>query len=48
MQPGVELEIVALAWRLPRFVRPRCTAGATHRLAESYSETRGAKEGAPA
>jgi hypothetical protein len=22
--------------RLPGFIRPRCTAGATHRLAESY------------
>jgi hypothetical protein len=25
-----------LIWRLPGFIRPRCTAGATHRLAESY------------
>src|SRR6266478_8672610 len=25
-----------LIWRLPGFIRPRCTAGATHRFAESY------------
>src|SRR6476646_2392300 len=25
-----------LIWRLPGFIRPRCTSGATHRFAESY------------
>src|SRR5258708_36855632 len=25
-----------LIWRLPGFIKPRCTAGATHRFAESY------------
>jgi hypothetical protein len=27
---------VQLIWRLPGFIRPRRTAGATHRFAESY------------
>src|SRR5713226_9334092 len=25
-----------LIWRFPGFIRPRCTAGATHKAAESY------------
>src|SRR5262249_7799878 len=25
-----------LIWRFPGLIRPRCTAGATHRMAESY------------
>jgi hypothetical protein len=25
-----------LIWHFPKFIRPRCTAGATHKAAESY------------
>ena len=29
-----------LIWRLPGFIGPRCTAGATHRFAESYERVK--------
>ena len=25
-----------LIWRFPGFIRPRCTAGATHRIVQTY------------